>query len=66
MNTTYENICKKLGFDPIKDREKVNERYRQKDSWLLDDSKPSLFSVLNDEEKDFLFDTLFRSRSKKS
>lgn len=61
----YNSICKKLGFDPLNDNEAVQKRYQQKDPWLLDDSKPSLFAVLNDEEKDFLFEVLFRSRAKK-
>lgn len=55
---TYETICKKLGFDliqddivfPISDHE--------------DDSQISPFSVLNQEELDFLTDYLIRNRSK--
>ncbi len=54
MEITYESICQKLGFDPIKDSDKINEEYRKTYKGHEDDSQPSPFSVLNDEELHFL------------
>ena len=52
MEITYEGICKKLGFDPLKDypRKQNNEE----SSWLIDDSKQSPFASLSLDELDFL------------
>lgn len=45
---TYSEICNKLGFDPVADG------YDYKHSGHEDDSRVSPFSVLTDEESDFL------------
>ena len=47
MEITYESICKKLGFDV--------DTYKPVVSDYEDDSKISPFSILTDEESDFLF-----------
>lgn len=52
MEITYEAICKKLGFDPMKDKPASDNK---KDPWLIDDSE-SPYSVLTMEESDFLID----------
>ena len=51
MEITYESICQKLGFDPIKDSDKINEEYRKTYKGHEDDSQPSPFSVLTFEEE---------------
>lgn len=48
MAITYEDICKKLGFEPGK--------YNYKHSDHEDDSKESPYSILTSEELDFLCD----------
>ena len=53
MEMTYENICKKLGFD-IEDYEPVVSDHE-------DDSRVSPFSVLTIEESEFLYDYLKKS-----
>ena len=55
---TYEEICKKIGFDPIE----KGLNYTVADH--EDDSQISPFSVLNQEELEFLTDYLIRNRSK--
>ena len=55
---TYEEICKKIGFDPIE----KGLNYTVSD--YEDDSKTSPFSVLSQEELDFLTDYLIQNRSK--
>lgn len=50
---TYESICEKLGFDPLKEQPKYNYNGHE------DDSQKSPFSVLTLEELDFLEGYLF-------
>lgn len=63
MGVTYESICEKLGFDPINGG---NPRYqeRKSDSWLIDDSIESPYSVLTQEESDFLWECFKKRKSK--
>lgn len=56
MNITYESICKKLGFDPMKDA------YPYQYNGHEDDSQISPLSVLSREEKDFLWEHVRQSR----
>ena len=51
MEVTYDSICEKLGFTP--------ETYKPDISDYEDDSKINPFSILTDEESDFLFNYLF-------
>lgn len=53
MTITYQSICDKLGFDPMK--------YKPKASNFEDDSKESPFSILTLEESDFLCDYLIKN-----
>ena len=53
MEITYENICKKLGFDPL--------NYKLNVSSYEDDSKISPFSILTLEESLFLNDYLMNN-----
>ena len=53
---TYNDICEKLGFDPIVDG------YQNKASDHEDDRQISPFSVLNLAELDFLADYLKKNR----
>ena len=52
MKITYESVCKKLGFDP--------ENYVSVVSDYEDDSKDNPFSVLTQEESDFLYDYIMK------
>ena len=52
----YANICKKLGFDPIKDGYDYGYKGHE------DDSKPSPFSILTYQEVSFLADYLIAHR----
>lgn len=54
MDLTYEGICKKLGFNPLKGEHQ--QQRSKEDDWLIDDSKKSPYSVLTLEELDFLCD----------
>lgn len=54
---TYEGIVKKLGFDPI-----TNPRDYSHASMQEDDSRPSVYSVLNDEELDFMIAKLCKGK----
>lgn len=47
MGVTYESICEKLGFDP--------RSYKPDVSDYEDDSKVNPFSILTDEESEFLY-----------
>lgn len=58
MEITYESICKKLGFDV--------DTYKPVVSDYEDDSKISPFSILTDEESDFLFYYFKSKRLEKS
>lgn len=63
METTYELICKKLGFDPLKADPK--EIYPQhEDSFLIDDSFESPFKKLFPEELDFLIEYYKKNKFK--
>mgnify|MGYP004551307315 FL=1 len=53
---TYSDICKKLGFDPVADG------YDYKYSGHEDDSQVSPFSILTDEESDFLLGYMIAHR----
>lgn len=53
---TYSDICKKLGFDPVVDG------YDYKYAGYEDDSRISPFSILTDEESDFLLDYMLAHR----
>lgn len=53
---TYNSICEKLGFDLMKGE------YKQKVSDFEDDSIVSPFSVLTDDESNFLFEYLLENR----
>lgn len=53
---TYEKICNKIGFDPIKDG------YNRKTYEEIDDTVVSPFSVLTIEEIDFLYNYLKKHR----
>ena len=53
---TYSEICKKLGFDPVVDG------YDYKYSGHEDDSQISPFSILTDEESDFLLNYMIAHR----
>lgn len=69
MEITYESVCRKLGFDPIKDADRINEEYEKthKNSWFIDDSQPNPYSVLTDEEETFLMNYIIEyERSQKS
>lgn len=52
---TWESIIKKLGFDP----RLPMPVEKTKDDWLIDDSKPNPYSVLSEEESQFLEDNWF-------
>ena len=52
MGITYESICQKLGFDPVKGE--YPQKNEKKDSWLIDDSKKSPYASLSLDELDFL------------
>lgn len=54
---TYESICKKLGF--------TLETYEPDISDFEDDSKVNPFSILTDEESDFLYEYLKNRRTTK-
>ncbi len=54
---THEDVVKKLGFDPILE---PFDRNSLSDS--EDDSKPNPFSVLNDEEADFITEELLEAK----
>ena len=66
MEITYESICQKLGFNPIKDSDKINEEYRKTCKGHEDDSQPSPFSVLTFEEELFLLEYFNKHNSFKS
>lgn len=53
MTITYQSICDKLGFDPMKYEPKVSD--------YEDDSKESPFSTLTLEESDFLCNYLMKN-----
>ena len=57
MEITYESICKKLGF--------TIETYKPVLSDHEDDSKVNPFSVLTEEESDFLFEYLKNRRKER-
>lgn len=59
---TYESICEKLGFDPILGNTNIYDNLPnyECDSWV------SPFSVLTEEELDFLYDYWIVKRKKKS
>ncbi len=57
---TYEEIVKKLGFDPI-----ANPRDYSRIPIQEDDSKPSVYSVLNEEELDFMIEKLCKGKRPK-
>ena len=63
MGITYESICQKLGFDPVKGEYPQNNE--KKDSWLIDDSVENPYSVLTQEESDFLMEFFIKRRAKK-
>lgn len=52
----YSDICKKLGFNPVSDG------YSYKYSGHEDDSQVSPFSVLTEEESNFLLDYMIAHR----
>ncbi len=54
MAVTYESICEKLGFDI--------ETYKHDYSGHEDDSKVNPFSILTNEESDFLFEYFKKRR----
>ncbi len=54
---THEDIVKKLGFDPILEPFDPNNF-----SGFEDDSKPNPFSVLSDEEADFITEELLEAK----
>ncbi len=56
MGITYENICKKLGFNP--------EEYEYTYSGYEDDSKESPLAPLTFEELDFLSEYLIKKQKK--
>lgn len=56
MEITYENICKKLGFDM--------ETHKSPITCHEDDSIPNPFSALSDEESEFLAQYLIDRRKK--
>lgn len=64
MKTTvsWESIIKKLGFDP---REGLKYEPNGND-WAVDDSKPNPYSVLDEEESQFLEDNWFGPRARQS
>jgi hypothetical protein len=51
---TYESVCNKLGFDFLNFEIPMDIEYFE------DDSQPGLFSVLNEEEMDFVGRILFK------
>ena len=63
MGITYESICNKLGFDPVKGD--PHKKEKKEDSWLIDDSVENPYSVLTQEESDFLMELFSKRRSKK-
>ena len=62
---SFENICKKLGFNPLnrKEAESAFLNYYGKIT-TEDDSKPSIYSVLSPEEREYLTDLLFEKYRK--
>lgn len=52
MAITYNSICSKLGFDPMKDKIKNGNSE--------DDTKRSQFAVLSLEEHEFLIDYILK------
>lgn len=59
---TWESIIRKLGFDPRK-----GLKYEpNKNDWAVDDSKPNPYSVLNEEESQFLEDNWFGPKLRKT
>ena len=57
---TYEDIVKKLGFDPIANPYDYSDLPDYED-----DSTPSIYSVLNDEELDFMVERLRKAKNLK-
>lgn len=62
MGITYESICEKLGFDPLIGNPQKNKKTQ--DSWLIDDSRVSPYSLLTEEESDFLMELFIKRREK--
>ena len=58
---TYEDIVKKLGFDPIN-----NPRKFDNPAPYEDDSIPSPYRILNEEEKDFLLEKMLEAKKQGS
>lgn len=56
---TYEEIVKKLGFDPI-----ANSPGKNSHALNEDDSKPSRYHVLNEEEGRFLLKKMLEAKKK--
>lgn len=54
---SFSDICEKLGFDPIKDELPIVMTGHE------DDSQPSPFAILTDEESDFLLDYMIEHRA---
>jgi len=63
MGITYDGICKKLGFDPLKGY--PQEKSNKQNSWIIDDSRISPYSKLTEEESDYLMELFSKRRSKK-
>lgn len=59
---TWDSIIAKLGFDP---RLPMPSTMGEND-WLIDDSKPNPFSVLDEEESQFLEENWFGPKARQS
>lgn len=59
-SVSWESIIKKLGFDP---REGLKYEPNEND-WAFDDSKPNPYSVLDEEENQFLEDNWFGPKAR--
>ena len=59
---TWDSIIAKLDFDP---RLPMPSTLGENE-WLIDDSKPNPYSVLSEEESQFLEDNWFGAKARKS
>ena len=62
IGITWESVIEKLGFDP----RLPMPIQKSKDDWLIDDSKPNPFSVLSEEENQFLEDNWFGPQARQA
>lgn len=55
---SFESLCEKMGFNPLKDRYPI----KPSNKYIYDGEDTSPFSVLTDEEAEFMTDYLLSHR----